>query len=151
MGQTATMKKTSILLTLVVGFGFFVCFPYIFILLTDLLNLPVYNSIFLKALGIFLMLTGSILIIYCSFIFKFIGKGTPVPIEPPKTLVEKSLYKYTRNPIYWGYFSLILGEFLIFGHILLLFYFLASILFVNIYFSPLLIHSHYLIYKNISF
>ncbi len=127
------MRKSSVLLTIVVGLGFFVCFPYVLILLTDLFDLPIYNSIFLKISGTIFLMVGMALIIHTPLIFKNLGKGTPAPIEPSKFLVQKGLYKYTRNPMYWGYFSLILSEFLIFGHILLFFYFLASVLFVNIF------------------
>ncbi len=53
--------------------------------------------------------------IFLAFIFGlfilFIGKGTPVPIESPKKLVIRGIYKYTRNPMYvcllldlFGYF-----------------------------------------------
>jgi len=62
-----------------------------------------------------------------------IGGGTPAPIEPPKELVIKGIYRFTRNPIYIGYFLILLGEFFIFGYLLLLFYFIAMLVFMQIY------------------
>jgi protein-S-isoprenylcysteine O-methyltransferase Ste14 len=74
--------------------------------------------------------------------FYFIGKGTPVPIDPPKHLVIKGIYKRTRNPMYLSVLIIIFGYFLFFGHLALLMY-LASLagffhLFVVLYEEPTL-------------
>ncbi len=45
----------------------------------------------------------------------------------------RSIYRYTRNPMYLGYFGIVLGEFFFFGNLLLFFYFLFIVLFVNLY------------------
>ncbi|VVA44202.1 conserved hypothetical protein [Candidatus Roizmanbacteria bacterium] len=76
---------------------------------------------------------GAGLFLYCSRLFLIFGKGTPVPVEPPKKLVVSGLYKYTRNPIYIGYFMILQGEFLFFGEFLLLIYFFLAIIGINIY------------------
>jgi len=34
--------------------------------------------------------------------FAVIGRGTPAPIDAPKVLVVRGLFKYVRNPIYIG-------------------------------------------------
>lgn len=60
--------------------------------------------------GIILMALGAIIYLKCAWDFTFTGKGTPAPIDPPKELVARGLYRYTRNPMYVGVFSVLLGE-----------------------------------------
>lgn len=127
------MKLTSILLGLIVGSIFFILLPFIFMNINLWLKLPEHSFLELKVLGLFFILVGIMLFIYCSGLFFLLGKGTPAPIEPPKKLVVSGLYKYTRNPIYIGYFMILLGEFLFFGQFLLLIYFFLAIIGINIY------------------
>lgn len=127
------MKSTSILFSLFVGIILFILLPYFFIQLNGYFLLPVYSHYLLKVLGMIFLFIGISLFIYCSRLFLIFGKGTPVPVEPPKKLVVNGLYKYTRNPIYLGYFMIFLGEFLFFGQFLLLIYFFLAIIGINIY------------------
>src|SRR6266496_2925170 len=60
--------------------------------------------------GLAAMLTGALIYLWCAWDFTFAGKGTPAPIDPPKKLVDRSLYKYVRNPMYIGVLSLVLGQ-----------------------------------------
>jgi len=57
-----------------------------------------------------LLITGLMIYIACvnSFIKK--GKGTPSPTAPPTQLVVSGLYRYSRNPMYVGIISIIIGE-----------------------------------------
>ena len=41
--------------------------------------------------------------------FATFGRGTPAPIDAPKKLVVRGLYRYTRNPMYIGALTVILG------------------------------------------
>ena len=41
--------------------------------------------------------------------FATFGRGTPAPIDAPKRLVVRGLYRYTRNPMYVGALTVILG------------------------------------------
>src|SRR5207237_617980 len=41
--------------------------------------------------------------------FAVFGRGTPAPIDAPKKLVVRGLYQYTRNPMYIGVLTIILG------------------------------------------
>lgn len=50
------------------------------------------------------------MIVWVSTSFVRQGKGTPVPIEPPKRLVVQGLYRYVRNPMYFGAVLTVLGE-----------------------------------------
>lgn len=127
------MKITSILLGVLVGIVFFILLPYFFVQLNSYFLLPVYSNYLLKILGTIFILFGASLFIYCSRLFLILGKGTPAPVEPPKKLVMEDLYRYSRNPIYIGYFMILLGEFLFFGQLLLLVYFFLSLIGINYY------------------
>jgi protein-S-isoprenylcysteine O-methyltransferase Ste14 len=70
---------------------------------------------------------------YCTGLFSIFGSGTPAPIEPPKNLVFEVIYKHSRNPMYLCYFLIILGEFFVLGYVLLFYYFLFIVLFINVY------------------
>ncbi|MBI1765814.1 MAG: isoprenylcysteine carboxylmethyltransferase family protein [Acidobacteria bacterium] len=64
----------------------------------------------LRAGGLLLMCLGAAIYLQCAWDFTFTGKGTPAPIDPPKELVARGLYRYTRNPMYVGVLSVLLGE-----------------------------------------
>lgn len=54
--------------------------------------------------------------------FVSVGKGTPAPIDPPRTLVAKGLYRTVRNPMYIGVLLALLGEAILFASVALLIY-----------------------------
>ncbi len=37
------------------------------------------------------------------------ARGSPVPLNPPKSMVNTGLYAYARNPMMLGYFALLFG------------------------------------------
>lgn len=74
-----------------------------------------------SAAGALLILAG--VAIYLSCVWDFAGaRGTPAPIDPPKELVARGLYRFTRNPMYVGVVTLLSGEALCFGSLRLLGY-----------------------------
>jgi protein-S-isoprenylcysteine O-methyltransferase Ste14 len=75
-----------------------------------------------RVIGAGLMLAGIALILHCSGLFSRIGRGTPVPIEPPEHLVITGLYRYSRNPMYVAQVAILLGLFLYRGELSLVFY-----------------------------
>jgi protein-S-isoprenylcysteine O-methyltransferase Ste14 len=58
-------------------------------------------------------------------------KGTPVPANPPPTLVFTGPYAYTRNPMLTGIFILLFGIGMMVGSISLIFIFTPSFILVN--------------------
>jgi protein-S-isoprenylcysteine O-methyltransferase Ste14 len=64
----------------------------------------------LHYIGLPLIAIGAAIYFWCAWDFTFAGKGTPAPIDPPKHLVVRGLYRYVRNPMYVGVLSLILGQ-----------------------------------------
>jgi len=127
------MRIVSIVCGFSFGFCFFILGPLLTIALNDYYHLPIYSSIVLKIIGVLLILIGSGIFLYCSHIFSVFGFGTPVPIEPPKQLMQEGIFSYSRNPIYIGYILILLGEFFLFGHSLLLIYSILSFLVLHFY------------------
>jgi len=63
------------------------------------------------AAGWVLMAAGVALYIACAFWgFAIRGKGTPLPLDPPKKLVVEGPYRVVRNPMYWSVLFVMLGE-----------------------------------------
>jgi protein-S-isoprenylcysteine O-methyltransferase Ste14 len=54
-------------------------------------------------------LAGASIYFWCLWDFATAGRGTPAPIDPPKTLVVRGLYRYVRNPMYVGVLLVIVG------------------------------------------
>src|SRR6266446_3226228 len=63
------------------------------------------------AVGGVLITAGIALYFACAFWgFALRGKGTPLPMDPPKKLVVEGPYGLVRNPMYWSVASVMLGE-----------------------------------------
>ncbi|HEV2915279.1 MAG TPA: isoprenylcysteine carboxylmethyltransferase family protein [Pyrinomonadaceae bacterium] len=75
--------------------------------------LPMQFGIF-RYCGAPLLLLGAAIYSWCAWDFTFTGRGTPAPIDPPKELVVRGLYRYVRNPMYIGILSILSGEALLF-------------------------------------
>jgi protein-S-isoprenylcysteine O-methyltransferase Ste14 len=56
-----------------------------------------------------LFLLGGTIYLWCVWDFATLGKGTPAPIDPPKRLIVRGLYRFTRNPMYIGVLIAITG------------------------------------------
>ncbi len=62
-----------------------------------------------------LLLLGASIYAWCLWDFAITGRGTPAPLDPPKALLVRGLYRYTRNPMYVGVLTVIGGWALLFG------------------------------------
>lgn len=95
-------------------------------------------------IGLLPFLGGLILYFWCAGAFTFIGRGTPAPIDAPIFLVRSGPYRWVRNPMYIGVFSVLLGEAILFHSLLLVAYMLllgmVVQLFVVFYEEPSLRH-----------
>ena len=56
----------------------------------------------MRYFGLVFFAAGALIYLWCAWDFAFAGKGTPAPIDPPKELVVRGLYKHIRNPMYVG-------------------------------------------------
>ena len=68
---------------------------------------------------------GTAIYLWCVWDFAVFGRGTPAPIDPPKKLIIRGLYRYTRNPMYLGVLTAILGWAIFFHATTLVFYAMA--------------------------
>ena len=71
---------------------------------------------------------GAGILFRCIRDFAVIGRGTLAPVDPPKHLVARGLYRYVRNPMYVGVLCILCGEAQLFRSISLLYY--AGMIFV---------------------
>jgi protein-S-isoprenylcysteine O-methyltransferase Ste14 len=96
----------------------------------------------LRFLGWLAILAGVLMGARCASDFVRTGKGTPAPFDPPRKLVAKGLYRWTRNPMYIGILLVLAGEGLFFESATLFVYaamlLLAFHLFVVYYEEPTL-------------
>ncbi len=60
--------------------------------------------------GWVLIAVGALIYFVCAFDFSVEGRGTPAPIDPPKKVIAGHLYRYTRNPMYVGVLTVLVGE-----------------------------------------
>jgi len=67
-------------------------------------------------------LVGGAIYLRCLWDFAAFGRGTPAPIDAPRRLVVRGLYRYTRNPMYVGVLTVILGWTVLFRSLALLLY-----------------------------
>jgi protein-S-isoprenylcysteine O-methyltransferase Ste14 len=64
----------------------------------------------LQLLGFLLITVGVLLLGTCIFEFARSGRGTLSPLDPPRQLVVRGLYRYVRNPMYLSVTTIVLGE-----------------------------------------
>lgn len=57
---------------------------------------------------------GLVMIVWVSWAFVRRGRGTPIPIDPPREFVATGLFQYMRNPMYSGALLVITSEALLF-------------------------------------
>jgi protein-S-isoprenylcysteine O-methyltransferase Ste14 len=74
-----------------------------------------------RPLGYGPLALGFAIYVWCAFHF-FRGDGTGSPGDPPKVLVVRGLYRWTRNPMYIGVLLMIVGLAIFFRSALVLCY-----------------------------
>ena len=74
------------------------------------------------AMAAAVLAVGGSIYAWCVWDFASFGRGTPAPIDAPKRLVVRGLYRYTRNPMYIGVLTAILGWALFFRAPVMLIY-----------------------------
>jgi protein-S-isoprenylcysteine O-methyltransferase Ste14 len=60
--------------------------------------------------GLLPILIGVLILLRPIWDFAMTGRGRLAPVDPPKTLVVRGLYRYVRNPMYVGVLLIVLGE-----------------------------------------
>ena len=72
--------------------------------------------------GVWVMVVGAFILLWCVRDFHVSGRGTLAPWNPPRILVVRGLYRLVRNPMYIGVLILVLGWSLFFLSPLLFLY-----------------------------
>ena len=88
---------------------------------------------FYQYLGILLFLIGLFVLLHCIIRFAVVGRGTLSPIDPTKKLVTSGIYRYSRNPMYLGVLTTLIGEALFFKSYHLGIYLLIMALIFNFF------------------
>ena len=144
MGSTASLRRQSLVrsavFTLVVPGTMAGLIPYSLTgwrRIGDLFGLP---GIWVG--GVVLILLGLPVLLAAIYKFASDGLGTPLPMAPTQTLVGTGAHRYVRNPMYLAVATVILGQALVLGQPVLLWYLvffvLASSAFVYFYEQPAL-------------
>ena len=96
----------------------------------------------LRYLGLPLIVFGAAGLLWCIWEFFSEGRGTLAPIDPPKYLVVRGLYRYVRNPMYVSVVVILLGEAIFFMSVAVVIeaviFILVAHLFVTFYEEPVL-------------
>jgi protein-S-isoprenylcysteine O-methyltransferase Ste14 len=74
---------------------------------------------------------GGALMIWCWYEFTTRGRGTPLPLDPPRRLVIAGPYQYVRNPMYVAAILVLLGQAMLYAAASLLWYALGFALAVQ--------------------
>lgn len=75
--------------------------------------------------GIALAVIGGAIAVACVLAFATLGKGTPMPLDPPRRLVVRGPYRFLRNPMYAGAGLALAGAALYYRSVALLAYLVA--------------------------
>ncbi|MCX6006401.1 MAG: isoprenylcysteine carboxylmethyltransferase family protein [Chloroflexi bacterium] len=110
------------LLTPVVGLLFF-CFLALLILasfgMDRWLHFPsIIYTPWTLIIGLILLVPGCVISLW-SFVLFAMARGTPVPVNPPKELVTKGIYSFSRNPMMTGLYLVFFGLGLLTGSLAL--------------------------------
>jgi protein-S-isoprenylcysteine O-methyltransferase Ste14 len=83
--------------------------------------------------GVILMMVGTVLLFACIVEFARTGRGTLSPLDPPRRLVVRGLYRYVRNPMYLSVTLIVFGEALLARSSGLILYWLIWFSAVNVF------------------
>jgi protein-S-isoprenylcysteine O-methyltransferase Ste14 len=103
--------KTAVFLILVPGFMLGVVPVLVIPMLSNLL-LWSHSTLWV---AVSFWSTGVGVMIWCAIDFVIHGHGTPAPLDPPRVLLVKGLYRFFRNPMYIGALLIQAGNILFFG------------------------------------
>lgn len=94
-------------------------------------------SWFSLIIGGVLIGVGVVVIYKTVSLFTSYGNGTPAPYDPPTKFVIHGLYRYVRNPMMIGVFSVLIGEAIFFKSYLIfgwgLFFMIANLIYVPLW------------------
>ena len=124
-----------LILETVLHAGFFpgiviVAIPYM--LVSSGFELYAFAARGLRIVGGLAILGGLLLGLWCTRHFIVLGRGTPNPIDPPRSLVRAGPYHLVRNPMYVSLGVILAGEALALGSVTLVAYLVIVILVLHL-------------------
>jgi protein-S-isoprenylcysteine O-methyltransferase Ste14 len=108
-GQTNWALVKTLIFAVVAAGTVAVVVPYL--LLAPRAEFEIGMARFVGAVPIVLGAVGAV---WCVWDFVFTGCGTPAPIDPPKALVTRGLYRFVRNPMYIAMGLVLSGQAILF-------------------------------------
>jgi protein-S-isoprenylcysteine O-methyltransferase Ste14 len=84
-------------------------------------SLPVDSGV-ARLVGTISVISGVVLYFHTAWRFSDEGRGTPLPIDEPESLVTGGIYDYVRNPMYVGVLLCIGGQALLYRSTYILWY-----------------------------
>jgi protein-S-isoprenylcysteine O-methyltransferase Ste14 len=87
----------------------------------------------LDVVGLLCIGLGATLLATCIIEFARTGRGTLSPVDPPRRLVARGLYRYVRNPMYLSITTIVLGEVILTGSLALAVYWTLWFLGANLF------------------
>ena len=81
--------------------------------------------------GVIFIAIGTALLLSCIVEFARTGRGTLSPLDPPRRLVVRGLYRFVRNPMYLSVTLIVFGEALLAGSSALIGYWAIWFIAVN--------------------
>lgn len=85
-------------------------------------NQPLFELFDTKVAGVAAICIGFFCLVECFGRFALEGRGTPAPVAQTEILVVTGLYRFVRNPMYVAVLTIVLGQGLLFGNVLLFAY-----------------------------
>jgi protein-S-isoprenylcysteine O-methyltransferase Ste14 len=130
--STVRILLNTIIFSILAPGGVTIGIPYL--LLNSPLNIPLlqFEPTAFRWLSIFLMMAGFLIYLWCTTDFVMRGRGSPNPDAAPTRLVVSGLYRYTRNPMYVGLLTVIVGEGLWVGSALLFLFAMVAFIIVHL-------------------
>jgi protein-S-isoprenylcysteine O-methyltransferase Ste14 len=120
-----------------IGATFYTLITVLFVVIAlqvdDLFNLPKVLSTPLNVIVSIPILSFALFMMGWSLLNFLKVRGTPVPFNPPPTLVTSGPYAYVRNPMLTGIFILLFGLGALFRSLSLVFLFTPAFIAVNVW------------------
>ena len=140
-------NKQKIIAYIPAGMFFILFIPFILVMVLPYLDMRLSLPNFISEpfnliISPFLLIPGFLLSAWSVMVQFKIGKGTPIPMIPPKKLIIRGPYAYTRNPMGLGILIFYLGFGILTGSV-------SSIVFTILFISILLIYYRFIEEKEL--